>query len=135
VARNTAAGQGHFPFIRGGGTIVDSSGLTLRNSIVALNTAPDAPNCGGPTASLGYNLLGTTAGCPLTPKPSDKTNKAAKLGSFGRHGGPTATIPLLKGSPALNAIPRAACTVKSDQRGVKRPLEKKCEIGAWERRP
>ncbi len=36
VARNTAAGQGHFPFIRGGGTLVDSSGLTLRNSIVAL---------------------------------------------------------------------------------------------------
>jgi predicted outer membrane repeat protein len=135
VARNTAVGQGHFPFIRGGGTLVDSSGLTLRNSIVALNASAVAPNCGGPTASLGYNLIGMAAGCPLVPKPSDKTNKAAKLGSFGRHGGPTATIPLLKGSPALNAIPRAACTVKSDQRGVKRPLEKKCEIGAWERRP
>ncbi len=54
---------------------------------------------------------------------------------FGPSGGPTRTIKLLKGSPALNAIPKAACTVKRDQRGVKRPQEKRCEIGAWERKP
>ena len=70
----------------------------------------------------------------LTAKPSDKTNKAAKLGTFGAHGGPTRTIPLLKGSPALNAIPKASCKVKRDQRGVKRPQQKRCEMGAWERK-
>jgi len=56
-------------------------------------------------------------------------------GGIYSQGGPTATIPLLKGSPALNAIPRAECAFGRDQRGVRRPQQKRCDIGAYERRP
>ena len=112
------------------------SPFELRGTLLAANEAPDGLECSGtPVASLGWNLIGTTSGCTFTALASDKTNKPAKLGKFGAFGGPTRTIRLLKGSPALNAIPKAACKVKQDQRGVKRPKEKRCEIGAWERKP
>jgi hypothetical protein len=50
-------------------------------------------------------------------------------------GGPTRTLALLTGSPAINAIPIAECVVAKDQRGVKRPHPAggKCDIGAYER--
>jgi hypothetical protein len=44
----------------------------------------------------------------------------------------------LKGSPAINAIPKATngcgTEVKTDQRGVSRPQGKKCDIGAFEKK-
>ncbi len=136
IARNTAASQGALLQSRGGGLIANVSAFELRGTLLAANEAPDGLECSGtPVASLGWNLIGTTSGCTFTALASDKTNKPAKLGKFGAFGGPTRTIRLLNGSPALNAIPKAACTVKSDQRDVKRPQEKRCEIGAWERKP
>jgi hypothetical protein len=135
VARNTANATGAIVGKSGGGVYASTATLELRGTILAANTAFTGRDCAGLTTSLGYSLIGSTAGCTVTPKPSDKTGKAAKLGTFGAHGGPTNTIPLLKGSPALNAIPKASCKVKSDQRGVTRPKERKCEMGAWERRP
>jgi hypothetical protein len=57
------------------------------------------------------------------------------------NGGPTQTIALLRGSPALNAIPKgqngcatATDRIATDQRGVKRPQGKKCDIGAYEKK-
>jgi hypothetical protein len=135
VARNAVGGEGALTFIRGGGVVSSTSTIRLRGTIVALNAGPSDKDCGGPLASLGHNLIGTTAGCTFAATPSDKRNRPAKLGTFGAHGGPTRTIPLLKSSPALNAIPKAACTVKADQRGVKRPKQHRCEIGAYERKP
>jgi len=38
------------------------------------------------------------------------------------------------GSPALNRIPTGPCSVKVDQRGVKRPQGPRCDIGAYERK-
>ncbi len=87
-------------------------------------------------ASLGYNLVAKTTG--LRGLPDEVVGQAEQEPRSSErsatHGGPTATIPLKKGSAALNAIPKAACKVKADQRGVKRPQEKNCEIGAWERK-
>jgi hypothetical protein len=37
-------------------------------------------------------------------------------------------------SPAFNAIPKAACSVSTDQRGVHRPQGLRCDIGAYERK-
>jgi hypothetical protein len=136
VARNTVASQGALLTSRGGGLYANSAAFELRGALLAANEAPDGLECSGtPVASLGWNLIGTTSGCTFAALASDQTNKPAKLGAFGAFGGPTRTIKLLQGSPALNAIPNAACTVKQDQRGVKRPKETRCEIGAWERRP
>lgn len=57
------------------------------------------------------------------------------MGSQG-NGGPTETIALQGGSPARNAIPMntngCGDVVNVDQRGVTRPQESGCDIGAYE---
>ncbi len=50
------------------------------------------------------------------------------------NGGPTQTMAPAPGSPARNAIPKAACAVARDQRGVRRPQGPRCDIGAYERK-
>ena len=75
--------------------------------------------------------------CSITIVASDQTNPAPKLGALAANGGPTRTIALLVGSPALNRMPKAACqaVVKKDQRGTARPQGLKCDEGAFERKP
>ena len=109
-------------------------------------------NCGGadigsvnPTvASGGRNLIGAdaTGACgqdfTLSGGSGDKvgTQSAAidaKLGTLGNYGGHTQTIPLLPGSPAIDA---GACPagVTTDQRGIARPQGASCDSGAFESR-
>src|SRR5205823_5266247 len=57
-----------------------------------------------------------------------------KTGPFGNYGGPTATIPLLSDSPAIDAGDAAACPAV-DQRGISRPYGFGCDIGAFESAP
>ena len=87
------------------------------------------------TARAGRHLVASTLGCAFAATGTDKTGVAPKIGLLGAKGGPTATIPLLRGSPALNAIPRAECAFGRDQRGVRRPQQRRCDIGAYERKP
>jgi hypothetical protein len=53
------------------------------------------------------------------------------LGSLGNYGGDTQTLPLLPGSPAINAGSPTVCPA-TDQRGVTRPQGANCDIGAFE---
>jgi hypothetical protein len=76
---------------------------TLRNSIVAGNTADRYPDLPGTTTSSAFNLIGSN---PL-------------LGPLQDNGGPTQTLALLAGSPALNTGDSAQLGVP-DQRGVVR---------------
>jgi hypothetical protein len=126
VARNSAR--------LGGGLYKEVGTTTLRGTILAANNASDSgPNCGGGDIdSAGRNLISKTAGCTFVSAPSDLLNKGAKLGALGHHGGATETITLRLASPAINAIPAADCAVKRDQRGVKRPQGRRCDIGALE---
>jgi uncharacterized repeat protein (TIGR01451 family) len=55
------------------------------------------------------------------------------LGLLGDFGGGTATMPLLPGSPAINAGDPASCP-GTDQRGVERPQGAGCDVGAYESR-
>jgi hypothetical protein len=121
----------------GGGIYVESGTTTLRATLLGLNLAPDGANCSQNVASAGRNLVASTLGCAFAATGTDTTGRGPRLGTLGAHGGPTATIPLRKGSPALNAIPKAECPFARDQRGVKRPKPKggRCDIGAYERRP
>jgi len=108
----------------------------VENSLIALNHLGDGtPNdCGGdPFASLGHNLLSTTGpttACSGFDQDGDLVNPSPGLGKLHRNGGPTKTIALLKGSPAINQADRDTSPTR-DQRGVKR---RNPDIGAFERR-
>jgi hypothetical protein len=121
------------------GDIVNVSGTaTLQNSIVANSTY--GGNCSGTMTSNGYNLSSDNT-CNFN-NTGDLNNTDPKLGQLGNHGGPTQTLPLLSGSPAIDAGNPNGCTdgnghlLKTDQRGKPRPDKEDtggCDMGAYER--
>ena len=90
-------------------------------------------NCSGSIAVVdnGYNLDSGTS-CGFTNNALNST--APKLGALASNGGITQTMALLSGSPAVDAIPAAVsgCAGSTDQRGVNRPQNSNCDIGAFE---
>jgi hypothetical protein len=122
----------------GGGITNVSATVTLQNSIVANN--PSGGNCRGTMTSNGYNLSSDNT-CNFNG-PGDLNNTDPKLGKLGNYGGPTQTIPLLSGSPSIDAGNPNGCTdgqghlLKTDQRGKPRPDKEDttgCDRGAYER--
>jgi hypothetical protein len=125
----------------GGGIDTSVGSVKLRNSIVA-NNSPSGGNCfdNGSITSKGYNLSSDRT-CDFNG-PGDMNNTNPLLGTLGNNGGPTQTIPLLSGSPAIDAGNPSGCTdgsghvLKTDQRGMPRPDKEDasgCDIGAYER--
>ncbi|MBI5825535.1 MAG: right-handed parallel beta-helix repeat-containing protein [Chloroflexi bacterium] len=121
--------------------------ITMQNSIIAANgSGSDCykdPLYDGTVNSLGYNLIGNKTGCVVSPTTGDifgtKNNPVdAKLGPLQNNGGPTFTHALLGNSPALNAGSPAApgsggnACLPTDQRGIVRPQDSVCDIGAYE---
>ena len=113
-------------------------GATLQNSILAHNTGGNCPQ-NRAVISRGYNLSSDNT-CNFSP--AEFNNIDPKLGMLGYYGGQTQTIPLLSGSPAIDAGNPNGCTdaqgnlLKTDQRGMPRPdPEDKggCDMGAYER--
>ena len=118
----------------GGGGIDNVPGGTimLTNSIIARNSAPTSPDCSGRLhSSLGHNLIGNDSGCTFTTSTGDLVNVDPLLGPLQDNGGPTATRALRPNSPAKDAGNDAVCP-ETDQRGVSRPQERACDIGAYE---
>jgi hypothetical protein len=105
-----------------------TSTFTVHNSIVAGNTGQNCVSEALPTSS-GYNLEDTST-CGFD-KTGDQANANPNLGKLAGNGGPTATMALPAGSPAVDAAD-PACDVSADQRGVKRPQGPRCDIGAFE---
>jgi predicted outer membrane repeat protein len=117
--------SGNFAAFNGGG--LDQRGrATLANTIIAGNrvsgTAGLGPDVYGTVSSLGHNLVGDVRGSSGWVS-SDLQNVDPKLASLGNYGGPTQTMALMQGSPALNAgsasIPGVAVPTL-DQRGALR---------------
>jgi hypothetical protein len=83
--------------------------LTLGNTIVAGNTATTrGPDVDAPVTSLGHNLIGKADSSIGWISGSDMWGTSAAplnplLAPLGYYGGPTQTMPLLPGSPALDA--------------------------------
>ncbi len=112
-----------------GGAAIHGAGgiLELANSLIH-----DA--CGGAgILSSGGNLESPADTCGLD-HPSDlPAVPDPGLGPLADNGGPTQTVALLTGSPALDAGLPAAC-LATDQRGEPRE-DGHCDIGAFERQP
>jgi hypothetical protein len=142
------------PDVQGGGIFNFRGQLTMSNTIIAGNTAPTSVHVWDPILeetieielishdvssdraiiSMGHNLIGIsdhstgwgatdrtgTAGEPLDPL----------LAPLGDYGGPTWTMPLLPGSPALNAGASGDGIPATDQRGLARVGG--VDIGAFE---
>lgn len=109
-----------------GGNIGNFNGnILLRNSILADNL--NGNDCASNTTVTfeGSNIVeDDTCGFSGGTDP--------KLGSLQDNGGSTWTHALLPGSPAIDAILSGECTNEFDQRGVIRPQEAGCDIGAYE---
>jgi len=105
----------------GGGIIVfDANEITLKNTIVAGNTAASGPDISGTVTSQDYNLIQNTAGATITgTTTNDKYGVDPRLGSLSGYGGPTETRPLLAGSPAIDGG-NPVETATTDQRGLPR---------------
>jgi hypothetical protein len=116
---------------------------TLQNSIVDSNSS--GGNCSGTIVSTGYNLSSDNT-CKFNHA-GDLNNTGPLLGPLQNNGGPTQTMALLPGSPAIDAGNPTGCTdghghlLKTDQRGMPRPDKDKiplqldklgCDIGAYE---
>jgi nitrous oxidase accessory protein NosD len=133
IAGNESRTEGPSIVSLGGGVDVGTD-LTITASILAGNTAFTGPDCRSTsTTSHGHNLVRRPVECLPAPRPSDITGKPAKLGPLQDKGGPTQTMAIPPTSPAFDAIPKAACAVPFDQRGVARPQGPRCDIGAYER--
>ena len=109
----------------GGGGIRNQGTLTIKSTLVALNTAFFAPDVYGTFSSEGFNLIGKEdASAGFTAATDLKGTIAAprdpKLDSDARaNGGPTKTIALLAGSPAIDKGTSDGLTghLTTDQRG------------------
>jgi hypothetical protein len=121
-----------------GGGIDGSSAVTIYNTIVAGNigSANNPTDVSGTFNSLGHNLIGksnkTGSGFVSSDKVGTTTSPInAKFGKLQSNGGPTLTIGLLSGSPAISAGSSVNAPA-TDQRGHARPTSGAINIGAFE---
>lgn len=113
---------------------------TLSNTVLANSVVQDTRggNCGlGTFIDGGYNISDDSS-CAFAAGSTSKNSTDPELDPDGleNNGGPTQTIALQKGSPAVDYIPEGqngcGTTTRTDQRGVKRPQGKTCDVGAYE---
>ncbi len=109
------------------------------NDIVALNSAltnGEGPDIWGTFNSLGHNLIGATNDSSGFTVPGDRVGSSAfpldpKVAPLADNGGPTLTMALLPGSPAIDAGDTSLGPA-TDQRGSLRPAGAASDIGAYE---
>jgi hypothetical protein len=110
--------------IAGGGLV--SSNSVLLNTLLATNTPS---NCVGTIIDAGHNLSSDASGA--FGGAGSLNNADPRLGPLADNGGPTLTLALLPGSPAIDAGDTASAP-GVDQRGVARPFSTAADIGAYE---
>jgi CSLREA domain-containing protein len=114
----------------GGVSNLGAGKINVRSTIVALNTATGFSvfqDVSGAFVSQGFNLIGRTNGSTGFPASTDQTGSDAapldpKIDPNGLqdNGGPTRTVALLVGSPAIDKGTRAGLpgSLTTDQRGT-----------------
>ena len=118
-----------------GANILNYTGFTLSIGMSIVASGQGGPNCGGgqPITDPGYNI-DTGSTCGFSAANHSMSNTQPQLGPLASNGGPTQTMALPAGSPAVDAIPASTpgCTGTTDQRGITRPQGTGCDIGAYE---
>ena len=127
----TAGSDGH-----GGGIYATLSSPTLQNTL--LNDNEPGGDCRGTVTDGGHNLIYSPPSLGPLPPPdpcivTNFTKADPKLAPLADNGGPTQTMRLQPGSPAIDLVPTsgAGCP-QTDQRGVTRPGGAACDIGSYE---
>jgi hypothetical protein len=134
IAGNTASSGGGI--YRG----IGNPTITLKNTIVARNTSDNRTDIDGAISSMGHNLFGIGTGVSgLSSSDLAGTNEEPldpMLGPLQANGGPTLTMELLPGSPAIDAGDNIG-VAQFDQRGpgFLRIVGGTVDIGAFEAQP
>jgi hypothetical protein len=142
AVQRTTPGTSH-----GGGIANAGAGLFTNTTLIGNNTqspssASNGNDVSGPITS-SYSLIGQTAGAMITDDGGNIFNSNPGLDPNGlqSNGGPTQTVALEDGSPAIDTGDNAACSAlpptglgKVDQRGIARFRhgDNICDIGAFE---
>ena len=117
-----------------------SGSADLGNTVLAGNIAGASPDCSGFITSSDYNLIQNTSGTTISGATARNiTGQNPLLGPLKDNGGPTFTMALLPGSPAVDK--GRNFNLSRDQRGAPRPFDKSIsnatggdgtDIGAFE---
>lgn len=141
--------SGNAATLLGGGLYSWSSSTVLGSTLVALNSAPSGPDIftdpfggGNPTVnSAGYNLVGTAIGYTWINGAGDQLGvanpvlqlDANNLPLLKDNGGPTPTIALVLGSPAIgHGFADASLTTDQRGSGFARMIGGAVDVGAFE---
>jgi hypothetical protein len=120
--------------IAGGNIGIENTLLTIGNTIVYGNTTD--VGAGNAVTDSGHNLIGNGGGLFFNGTNGDIVGANPLLGPLANNGGPTLTIALLPGSPAIDAGNNAIIPpgVTTDQRGpgFARIAGGTVDIGAFE---
>jgi hypothetical protein len=131
---NCTISGNHGGTLNGGGLRNNGGSATLINTIVASNDNAFGAqsDIGGSNVSGTYNLIGTGGSGGLRDKVDGNIVGVADpgLAALDFYGGPTPTMALLPGSPAIDRGTQVAA-VTQDQRGFPR-LRQRPDIGAFE---
>ena len=123
---------------QGGNMFTNGATTIMQNSIVA--NSPRGGNCSGAITSHGYNM--SSDGTCNLHNSGDRNNTNPRLGPLQNNGGPTQTMALPSGSPAIDAGNPSGCKdgsghlLTTDQRGFPRPGKGdtgRCDMGAYEK--
>jgi Ricin-type beta-trefoil lectin domain/Chlamydia polymorphic membrane protein (Chlamydia_PMP) repeat len=136
VAPASVTGPVYNPALRGRSLAALTQASTFSVTASIVSGGISGANCSGstPFTDGGYNADSGTS-CGFLATSHSKNNANLNLGPLAANGGPTRTMALPSGSPALNAIPprTSGCAGPTDQRGMPRPQGAGCDIGAYER--
>jgi len=104
----------------------------LLGNVFQGNIEHSGGSCTGGTVDAGFNVSDETS-CATAPTSLANTDAQLDPAGLAFNGGPTQTIALLPGSPAIDLVPLASGVCPQvDQRGFVRPAGPACDAGSYE---